>query len=144
VTAFVRSLGDQVTRVDRLEPDLNVSSPGDLRDTSTPAQMATNLRNILLGSALPPAGRDRLTDWMLHNTTGARAIRAGVPSDWAVADKTGTGTQGEHNDVAVVWPPGRAPLVMAIYAVPIDHANPSTQDYLAEVAHVATSALIHR
>jgi beta-lactamase class A len=70
--------------------------------------------------------------------------RGRVPSDWAVADKTGTGTQGEHNDVAVVWPPGRAPFVMAIYAAPIDHANPSTQDYLAEAAHVATSALIHR
>jgi beta-lactamase class A len=144
VTAFARSLGDQVTRIDRLEPDLNVSSPGDLRDTSSPGQMAANLRDLLLGSALPPSGRDRLTDWMLHNTTGARAIRAGIPSGWAVADKTGTGAQGEHNDVAVVWPPGRAPLVMAVYAAPDDHANPSTQDVIADAARIAASALTNR
>jgi beta-lactamase class A len=144
VTAFARSLGDQFTRVDRLEPDLNVSSPADLRDTSSPAQMATDLRDLLLGSALPSAGRDRLTDWMLHNTTGARAIRAGIPADWAVADKTGTGAQGEHNDVAVVWPPGRAPWVIAVYAAPDDHANPSTQDVIADAARIAVSALTNR
>jgi beta-lactamase class A len=144
VTEFARSLGDQVTRVDRLEPDLNVTSPGDPRDTSTPAQMATNLRSLLLGSALPSAGRDRLTDWMRRNTTGAQAIRAGVPSDWTVADKTGAGAQGERNDVAVVWPPGRAPLIIAIYTAPDDQANPSGQAIIADAARIATSALIQR
>ena len=90
VTAFARSLGDRVTRVDRLEPDLNVSSPGDLRDTSSPAQMTIDLRDLLLGSALPSAGRRRLTDWMLRNTTGARAIRAGIPL------RLGGGRQDRH------------------------------------------------
>jgi beta-lactamase class A len=143
VTAFARSLGDEITRVDRLEPDLNVTSPGDTRDTSTPAQMASNLRSLLLGSALPAQGRDRLTDLMRRNTTGAQAIRAGVPSDWTVADKTGTGAQGEHNDVAVVWPPGRAPIVVAVYTAPDDHANPSGQAIIAEATRIATSTLVH-
>ena len=142
VTAFARSLGDEVTRVDRIEPELNVTSPGDQRDTSTPAQMAVNLRSLLLGTALAPAGRDRLVAWMRANTTGAKGIRAGVPATWTVGDKTGSGAQGERNDVAVAWPPGRAPVLISIYVAPEDPADPGTQAVIAEATRIATSALI--
>ena len=143
VTAFARSLGDGVTRVDRIEPELNVTSPGDERDTSTPAQMAADLRSLLLGTSLPAAGRDRLTNWMHSNTTGAKGIRAGVPANWTVGDKTGSGAQGERNDVAVAWPPGRAPVIISIYTAPEDPASPGNQTVIAEAARIATSALIH-
>ena len=142
VTAFARSLGDGVTRVDRIEPELNVTSPGDERDTSTPAQMAVDLRS-LLGTSLPAAGRDRLTNWMRSNTTGVKGIRAGVPANWTVGDKTGSGAQGERNDVAVAWPPGRAPVIISIYTAPEDPASPGNQTVITEAARIATSALIH-
>ena len=116
VTAFARTLGDDVTRVDRIEPDLNVTAPGDQRDTSTPAQMANNLRTLVLGDALDDGSRRRLTDLLKANTTGDKTIRAGVPGDWTVGDKTGSGAQGESNDIAVAWPPRRAPVIIAVYA----------------------------
>jgi beta-lactamase class A len=143
VTAFARSLGDNITRIDRIEPDLNVTSPGDLRDTSTPAQMATNLRALVLGDALAPGPRDRLTDLLKANTTGDKSIRTGVPQGWAVGDKTGTGAQRESNDIAVVWPPNRAPLVIAVYTSPADPHIAKDQSYavIAQAARIAVSAL---
>jgi beta-lactamase class A len=134
VTAFARSLGDPVTRLDRTEPTLNDVPPGDQRDTTSPARMAADLRALTLGDALDPAGRDMLTGWLLANTTGGKQIRAGLPASWRVGDKTGSGTRGEDNDVAVAWPPGRAPLLIAVYTVP---ANPAATFGAATVAEAA-------
>jgi beta-lactamase class A len=143
VTAFARSLGDDLTRIDRLEPDLNVTSPGDQRDSSTPAQMAADLRALVLGDALNEASRQRLTDLLVANTTGGQTIRAGVPADWTVGDKTGSGAQGESNDLAVVWPPRRAPLVIAVYVSPRDPAIAVEQAHrvIAEATRIVTGAL---
>lgn len=143
VTAFARSLGDPVTRVDRIEPDLNVTAPGDLRDTSTPAQMVRDLGALALGNRLQPGARDRFTALLKANTTGGQAIRAGLPPRWIVGDKTGSGAQGECNDVAVAWPPGRAPLVVAIYISPDDPKLPAEGAHrvMAQAASVAVSAL---
>ena len=146
VTAFARSLGDTVTRVDRLEPDLNVTTPGDPRDTSTPAQMAQDLRALALGDALPPGMRERFTALLKANTTGGQCIRAGLPQGWVVGDKTGSGSQGESNDIAVAWPPGRAPLVVAIYTSPGDSHLPTERAHhvIAQAASVAAAALVTR
>jgi beta-lactamase class A len=142
VTAFARTLGDQVSRLDRIEPALNDVPPGELRDTSTPAQMAADLRRLALGDALDPVGRDLLTDWLLGNTTGAERIRAGLPARWRVGDKTGTGSRGEMNDLAVVWPPRRAPLIISVYAVPgVPAAKPDNQ-VLADAASIVAKALV--
>ncbi|MEU7816645.1 class A beta-lactamase [Pseudonocardia sp. NPDC049154] len=116
VTAFLRRAGDPVSRLDRTETALNVRD-GDL-DTSTPARMAANVRLFALDDGLTPDNRDVLVGWLKANTTGATRIRAGLPADWVVGDKTGAGARGEVNDVAVVWPPGRAPLVIAVYTEP--------------------------
>jgi beta-lactamase class A len=89
VTAFTRSIGDQITSVDRLEPELSVGRPGDTRDISTPAQMAANLHTLVLGGGLAEDARDRLTALFKANTTGGQQIRAGVPAGWVVGDKTG-------------------------------------------------------
>ncbi|WP_370444818.1 class A beta-lactamase [Amycolatopsis sp. CA-128772] len=110
----LRGIGDTTTYVDRIEPGLNDLAPGDVRDTSTPRAMAGSLRAFTLGAALPPEKRTVLTDMMRANTTGAALIRAGAPAGWAVADKTGTGSYATRNDIAVVWPPGRAPIVLVV------------------------------
>ena len=107
-------LGDRVTDPERTEPDLNTAVPGDPRDTTTPEALATTLRTYLLGEQLPRLDRDFLRTTMVDNTTGDELIRAGVPTDWTVADKTGSADHGVRNDVAVAYPPGRAPIVIAV------------------------------
>lgn len=114
VQAFLGSIGDHTTRVNRLEPALNEATPGDARDTTTPKQFAADLRAVLLDDALDPADRELLRSTMLGNTTGDTTIRAGVDPTWPVADKTGTGSYGVRNDIAVVYPPGRKPIVVVV------------------------------
>jgi beta-lactamase class A len=115
LTAFVRTLGDRMTRLDRIEPELNEAIPGDPRDTTTPASMLSDLRALLLGDALSAASRAQLTAWLVASTTGGQRLRAGVPGDWRAGDKTGTGGRGVANDVAIFWPPGRGPLLVTAY-----------------------------
>ncbi len=112
LTAFWRSLGDRVTRLDHNEPMLNRSPPGDPHDTTTPAAMAGNLRRLVLGDGLSPAARKSLTGWMLACKTGDNRLRGGLPRTWTIADKTGNNGADAAGDIAVVWPrPGRAVLI---------------------------------
>ncbi len=141
LTAFTRTLGDKLTRSDRTEPELNRGAPGDERDTSTPAQMATDLRVLALGDGLDPAGRELFTGWLMANTTGGKLIRAGLPADWRVGDKTGSGSRGEVNDIAVVWPPDRSPLVMAIYTAPDNPNSTAGQSTVASAAAIVAKTL---
>lgn len=115
LTAWVRTLGDAETRLDRTEPALNEAVPGDPRDTTTPEAMADDIRKLVLGHALSGASRDRLTGWLVGNRTGDARLRAGLPRDWRVGDKTGSGERGTSNDVGLLWPPGRAPVIVAAY-----------------------------
>jgi beta-lactamase class A len=115
VTEFARSLGDPMTRLDRNEPTLNDSVPGDPRDTTTPAMMTEDIRKLVLGDALKPASKKQLTDWMLASKTGGKRLRAGLPADWRIGDKTGTGERGSTNDIGVIWPAEGAPIVASVY-----------------------------
>ena len=114
VQRFLRSLGDRTASVDRIEPQLNSATPGDDRDTTTPRAFAADLERVLLGSALPEPRRRLLEGLLRRNTTGGPYIRAGVPEGWTVADRTGSGAHGVRDDVAVVRPPGRAPIVVVL------------------------------
>jgi beta-lactamase class A len=134
VTAFARRIGDAETRLDRIEPALNEAIPGDPRDTSTPRAMAQTLRTVLLGNALSDAGRAQIVRWMSANKTGAHRLRAGVPRDWRVADKTGTGDLGSTNDIGVLWPPGRAPLAVVAYLTGCKASEDAREAALADVA----------
>jgi beta-lactamase class A len=138
VTAFARSLGDRVTRLDRTEPSLNEATPGDPRDTTTPAAMAANLQKLLLGEALAPASREQLTRWMIGNKTGDARLRAGFPRGWRIGDKTGSGDHGTANDIAIAWPPGRKPIILVVYltetTVPPDRQNAAIADVARAVA----------
>lgn len=139
VTAFVRGLGDRVTRLDRTEPELNVTRPGDLRDTTTPDAAVDTLRQLLLGEVLSPTSRARLLGWMRGCLTGTDKLRAGLPDGWSAGDKTGSGAQGESNDVAILFPPSRPPLlVTAYYVAPAADARLRSA-VLAEVGRIAAS-----
>ncbi|WP_244941809.1 serine hydrolase [Streptomyces rubrogriseus] len=112
MTAFASGLDDATTRFDRNEPQLNVSTgPDDERDTTTPAAIVESMRAVPLAGGLQPAGRERRTTSLVANTTGDATIRAGMPAGWLIGDRTGTEAQGERNDVGIVLPPDRAPLV---------------------------------
>lgn len=115
VTAFARMISDGVTRLDRNEPTLNTAIPGDPRDTSTQMWMVRDLRQIALGKVLAPGSRERLLGWMLACKTGDQRLRAGLPAGWKIADKTGSGERGMANDLAIVWPHHRAPVLIAVY-----------------------------
>lgn len=114
LTAYARRLGDAVTRLDRNEPDLNDPHPTQPLDTTSPGAMTRSVQRVVLGDALSAQSRLQLQRWLLDNTTGGRRLRAGLPADWRVGDKTGTGKTGA-NDIGVVSPPGRAPLVVSAY-----------------------------
>lgn len=115
LTQWVRGTGDTVTRLDRTEPSLNTAIPGDPRDTTSPAAMRDSLERILLGDILTPGSRGRLRGWMEGAQTGFKRLRAGLPADWDVGDKTGSGDGGTFNVVAIIQPPGRPPLLAAVY-----------------------------
>jgi beta-lactamase class A len=115
LTEFARSCGDPVTRLDRFEPDLNENAPNDLRDTTTPRAMVGLMREVLCGRVLADASRERLIEWLEACETGKNRLRAGLPRDWRAGDKTGSGRRGAANDVAIGFPPGRAPILIAAY-----------------------------
>ncbi|MFG3343646.1 class A beta-lactamase [Streptomyces sp. NPDC048018] len=112
--AALAGIGDATTRADRYETALNEATPGDLRDTSTPRALATDLRAYALGDVLDTEGKALFVDWLKRNTTGDDVIRAGVPTGWQVGDKTGTADYGTRNDIGILWPPDRAPIVLAV------------------------------
>ncbi|GAA2798944.1 PEN family class A beta-lactamase, Bpc-type [Kitasatospora paracochleata] len=141
VTRFCRSLGDRVTRLDRWEPALNSAEPGRVTDTTTPAAIAGTLEHLLLGRALTPGDRRQLTRWMLANTTGAARLRAGLPSTWSLADKTGTGSYGTTNDVGLAWTPDGTPLVLAVLSTGPAPDAPADEALVARAAALVAPAL---
>ena len=139
VTAYARTLGDAVTRLDRTETSLNDAVPGDPRDTTTPGAMTANLRALVAGDALSQPSRDRLTAWLVANQTGGAKLRAGLPGDWRVGDKTGGGDWGTTNDVAVIWPPGRKPVIVSVY---LTGTKASFDDRNAAIAAVGRAVAV--
>ncbi|WP_035858010.1 class A beta-lactamase [Cryptosporangium arvum] len=137
----LRCLGDRVTSADRLEPALNGAVPGDVRDTSTPRALAADLRAYALGDALDVADRGRLVGWLRGNTTGAELIRAGVPAGWIVGDKTGAAEYGTRNDIAVLWPPSGAPIVLTVLSRKTDADAKYDNALIADAARVVSAEL---
>lgn len=140
VTAFARGLGDPVTRLDRTEPTLNTALPGDPRDTTTPAAMVESLKAMLLGGGLEPDSCQRLEGWMRGSLTGGDRLRAGLPATWTIGDKTGTGDRGTVNDVAILRPPGRAPILVAAYYTGSRAPLKDCNAVLAEVGRIVAAA----
>ena len=140
LTAWLRGIGDRVTRLDRIEPLMSEALPGDARDTTSPDAVAATWERLLTGTILSPARRALLTGWLVANTTGDTRLRAGLPRGWKVGEKTGAGGHGSVNDIAIVWPvrarPG--PLFIASFVnggtAPSDALYKAHADLAAAIA----------
>lgn len=137
----LREIGDNVTKADRFEPDLNNFTPEDTRDTSTPRALATSLQAFAVSDLLTDDKQELFTDWLKGNATGDTLIRAGAPEGWEVGDKSGAGGYGTRNDVAIVWPPNREPIVIAI----LSRHNTEDAEYddtlISQAAEIALNAI---
>ena len=123
---WYRSIGDSVTRVDRLEPELNLVD-GDL-DTTTPDQAVTNMARLLAPgqTRLTPGHQMLLERWLADSPTGPNRIKAAAPEDWRVGHKTGTSNLGPVNDIGVIWSPSNGPIFVAAY-----YEGPPAGDFTA-------------
>lgn len=143
VTQRLRAIDDQTTRIDRYEPEMNLVIGTDPRDTSTPEAVAKTTAQLVLGDILSETSRTDLARWMEDTRTGLRRLRAGAPTGWRIGDKTGTGhgpgRPTRINDIAVLWPPHRAPLVVAAYLeLPsADGFGPADEAVLATAMQIA-------
>ncbi len=142
LTKILRSWGDPVTRLDRTEGALNEAIPGDPRDTTSPVAMLGDLQRITLGHVLSPVARALLIGWMKNCQTGQARLRAGLPTGWVVGDKTGTNDHGTANDIAIAWPPGRAPVLITCYLTS-STLPPPQQDALHEAVSRAVVAYLN-
>jgi beta-lactamase class A len=143
LTAFLRSIGDTVTRLDRMEPELNNVQPGDTRDTTSPSAMAATLASVLFGNVLSNSGQGRLQNWMISTRTGDRRLRAGLAGQhWVVGDKTGTSRMGHTNDVAFAVRPGRPPLVITAFLADSPLDLEGKEEVLAEVGRLVAEAVV--
>jgi beta-lactamase class A len=140
-TEFARSLGDKFSRLDHNEPDLNIARPGKEDDTTTPAAMCADLQRLFASDVLSVASRTKLEGWMQQVQTGATMIRAAVPANWEVGDKTGRSGDGATNDIAIVRPPGGGPIFIAIYTVDPAESQEARNQLVAEVAKAAIAVL---
>lgn len=142
VTAFWRSIGDDVSRLDRNEPTLNLVPPGEVRDTTTPAAMARTIATLIYGDVLPEAERAELKSWMVETVTGLGRVRAGLREDWLAGDKTGTGltpgTGGIYIDIGFVEAPepGSGPVTFAAYYEPAGTQSTYDRGHEAILAQV--------
>lgn len=140
LTAWLRTLGDRHTRLDRIEPALNDVPPGELRDTTTPRAMAHTVQALAVGDVLSGGARAQLQAWLLGNQTGDKRLRAGMPPGWRIGEKTG-GSADTSNDVGVAWPPGAVPAVLACYLTQCPATPPQRDAAVAEVGALAAAWL---
>ncbi|MEK2489607.1 class A beta-lactamase [Kitasatospora purpeofusca] len=141
ITRFCRSIGDRVTRLDRWEPALNSAEPGRPTDTTSPHALGLTYARLTLGPTLGARDRQQLTKWLLGNTTGANRLRAGLPSTWTVAEKTGTGNYGTTNDAGVTWPRSRGPIAVTVLSTKHAADAPADEPLIAEAARLVATAL---
>lgn len=141
LTRFLRGIGDTVSRLDRWETELNEGTPGDPRDTTSPAALNATMEKLVLGSTLSARSRDQLATWLVGNKVGDTKVRAGLPKDWKVGDKTGGGGFGTNNDTGIIWPPRRKPIVFTILTTETKASFEDKNAGMAEVAKALHSAL---
>ncbi|NHO31476.1 class A beta-lactamase [Acetobacter fallax] len=115
MTAFWRTIGDHVTRLDHPEPFLNRTRRGESYDTTTPAAMAENLRKFVVGDVLSAKSRAWFTELLIGCQTGGNRLRSGLPGNWVTGNKTGHNGRDAAGDIAVSWPDPRTPVVICVY-----------------------------
>lgn len=138
VTTFARSIGDYSFQLNRYEPELNTAMPGDTRDTNTPKDMVNSLKKIAFGDVLKAHQKQLLIHWLINNTTGSLTIKKGVPKNWMVGDKTGSGQYGTTNDIAILFPPHKLPIVMAVYFTGHNKNMSVDKSIISQVSYLLT------
>lgn len=141
LTAYVRTLGDGITRLDRIETELNEGRPGDPRDTTSPAAMLGTMQRLLVGDALSAGSRERLVGWLVASKTGAKRLRAGLPTHWRIGNKTGTGGNGSANDVAIAWPPAGAQILVTVYFTGSTISDEARSAVIADAGRIVAESL---
>lgn len=140
LTSYARSLGDDVTRLDRWETELNEATPGDPRDTTSPRAMAQLLKATLLGDVLSMRSREQLARWLEACETNGQRLRAALPASWRMGSKTGGGGRGTTNDVGIFWPPTRPPILVAAYVTNTEAPPADRNGAIAAVARRVTAS----
>ncbi|SIN92045.1 beta-lactamase class A [Parasphingorhabdus marina DSM 22363] len=141
-TRFVRNHGDEITRLDRIEPFLNENKPDDPRDTTSPEAFASLMHSLMIAR---PKHKHSTTvyDWMANSPTGRNRIRLGLPYGWPVGTKTGTAAGGiAVNDVAIFWPSfsgygGDEPRILSVYWDRPTVSRVETELAMARIAKIA-------
>lgn len=141
LTRFFRSIGDPVSRLDRWETELNSAVPGDLRDTTTPEAVGGGFTRLTLGRSLADADREQLVTWLKGNTTSGERFRRGLPRNWVVADKTGTGDYATGNDLGVAWTGRGTPVVLAVLSSKSTRDAAVDNGLIADTARLLAAAL---
>ncbi len=141
LTDFIRSLGNQVTRLDRKEPELNDAIAGDPRDTTSPEAMVDSMNKLLLGEGLSAQSRVQLAAWLEKGATGGNRLRAGIPPKWRAGDKTGTGDNGALGDIGIFWPPNRPPILIAAYVMEGTATREPREKAIASVGRLTAQVL---
>jgi beta-lactamase class A len=138
ITTFARSVGDDQSRLDRWETELNSALPGDPRDTTTPRALSSGYREVLTGSALSDASRERMLGWMKENATSQKRFRAGMPAGWTSADKTGAGNFGSTNDAGLLTGPSGQQVIVTVLTRSRDDRTdaPPFNDAIAETVRL--------
>lgn len=140
ITEFARSIGDDRTRLDRWETELNSAIPGDPRDTSTPRALGGGFWTLLTGDILGTQARTQLEDWMRGSVTSVRAIRAGLPTGWTAADKSGAGDYGSTNDIGIAYGPDGRKVLLAVMTRSAS-PDPNVESMQPLIAEVTTAAM---
>ncbi|MGJ8694661.1 MAG: class A beta-lactamase [Thalassotalea sp.] len=133
LTNFMRSIGDEVTRLDRIEPDLNEALDGDERDTTTPNSMVKSLHTLLFGNVLSQASKAQLKQWMIDSKVTGSLLRSVLPENWSIADRSGAGGNGSRGITAIVWSGNRSPLIISIYLTQTDASFPLRNKAIANI-----------
>jgi beta-lactamase class A len=139
LTSYARTIGDSTTRLDRIETELNEATPGDVRDTTSPRAMLVNLHRLAIGDVLKPASREQLVAWLKANKTGNERMRAKLPPDWIVGDKTGLGNHGTINDIGIIWPPDGVPVLLTIYLTSTERSIAQRAAIVQEIGRLAAA-----
>lgn len=140
-TDYMRSIGDESTRLDRWETDLNEGKPGDRRDTTTPRAATTSLGRLLLGPTLSESSREQLTTWMENDKVADALLRSVLPVGWRIADKTGAGGHGARSIIAIIWPPAESPILISIYMAESDASFAERNEAIAEIGAAIVTAV---
>ena len=133
VTSFLREIGDKVSQLDRIEPELNEAKVGDLRDTTTPIAIVSTLSRLLLGDVLLDTDKNQLRTWMQKNKVSDPLLRSILPQGWFIADRSGAGGNGSRGITAMLWNSGRQPLIISIYLTETELAMAMRNEIIVEI-----------